>query len=132
MHTSHVRLLVVPEGLSRTSLLGLRGSTWRTWDVIMANVVLARSLGHAISATHPATAAITNVVVPTGLVVCLAVLPRCGAHAGGAGVGVCLAVLPRCGVHAGGSRCGEGVTGGWYQSLIGVMRGIAVEGLIAS
>ena len=36
------------EGLHATQFMGILASTWRTWDIVLANLLVSRTAGHAI------------------------------------------------------------------------------------
>lgn len=40
------------EGLQSAALFGISGPLWRTWDIICAQWLLARTFGHAVGARH--------------------------------------------------------------------------------
>ena len=40
------------EGLQSAEVFGISGPLWRTWDIICAQWLLARTLGHAVGARH--------------------------------------------------------------------------------
>lgn len=56
------------EGLQSAQLFGISGPLWRTWDIICAQWMLARTFGHVVGARHWITQVITNTVFPA---VCL-------------------------------------------------------------
>ena len=43
------------EGLQRSEVFGISGPLWRTWDILCAQWLLARTFGHAVGARHWAT-----------------------------------------------------------------------------
>lgn len=43
------------DGLEASELWGVTGPSWRTLDIIVATFCLARTAGHALGASHPAT-----------------------------------------------------------------------------
>lgn len=43
------------EGLHRSEVFGISGPLWRTWDILCAQWLLARTFGHAVGARHWAT-----------------------------------------------------------------------------
>jgi hypothetical protein len=57
------------QGIGAASLLGLPGSTWRGLDILTAQALLGRTLGHAVGARSPITRAIANQAYPATLLV---------------------------------------------------------------
>lgn len=53
------------EGLQSARYLGLSGGMWRTFDIVLAQICLARTLGHAVDCRHPIVASIPNLILPT-------------------------------------------------------------------
>lgn len=43
------------EGLHKSEVFGISGPLWRTWDILCAQWLLARTFGHAVGARHWAT-----------------------------------------------------------------------------
>lgn len=62
-HAVHMNV----EGLDNAVFLGVTGTTWRTVDIIMCQVLLARTFGNAIGDRHPIVAAIPTVAFPATL-----------------------------------------------------------------
>ncbi|DBB06986.1 TPA: hypothetical protein ACH3X1_011578 [Trebouxia sp. C0004] len=56
------------DGLQSSTILGISGPLWRTFDIICAQWLLARTFGHAVGASHWVTQVLTNTVFPA---VCL-------------------------------------------------------------
>lgn len=56
-----------PQGIANTELLGISGPTWRGLDILMAQALLARTLGHALGARSGAVQALANLVFPAVL-----------------------------------------------------------------
>lgn len=67
----HMLHLYAHGGLASVSFLGIHGAAWRTIDILGANALLARTMGHALNVDHPFIAVLPNVVLPTALVVLL-------------------------------------------------------------
>lgn len=63
-HICHMNV----DGLQSSTILGISGPLWRTFDIICAQWLLARTFGHAVDATHWVTQVLTNTVFPA---VCL-------------------------------------------------------------
>ncbi|KAL3151016.1 hypothetical protein ABBQ38_012887 [Trebouxia sp. C0009 RCD-2024] len=63
-HVCHMHV----DGLQGAALFGISGPLWRTWDIICAQWLLARTFGHVVGARHWLTQVITNTVFPA---VCL-------------------------------------------------------------
>ena len=47
-HICHMNV----DGLQSSTILGISGPLWRTFDIICAQWLLARTFGHAVDATH--------------------------------------------------------------------------------
>lgn len=60
-HAVHMNV----EGIHKTEFLGISGTTWRTLDIAMCQILLARTLGNALGDKHPCVAVIPNVIFPT-------------------------------------------------------------------
>ncbi|PRW44398.1 derlin-3 isoform X1 [Chlorella sorokiniana] len=56
-----------PEGIANAHFLGLPGSTWRGLDILMAQALLARTLGHAVGARSTPIHILSNLVFPAAL-----------------------------------------------------------------
>lgn len=56
-----------PEGIANAHFLGLPGSTWRGLDILMAQALLARTLGHAVGACSTPIHILSNLVFPAAL-----------------------------------------------------------------
>lgn len=41
------------QGLASTYFWGISGAAWRTMDILGANLILARTMGHALGVDHP-------------------------------------------------------------------------------
>ncbi|KAL0019556.1 hypothetical protein WJX79_000427 [Trebouxia sp. C0005] len=63
-HICHMNV----DGLQSSTILGISGSLWRTFDIICAQWLLARTFGHAVGASHWVTQVLINTVFPA---VCL-------------------------------------------------------------
>lgn len=63
-HICHMNV----DGLQSSTILGISGPLWRTFDIICAQWLLARTFGHAVGASHWVTHVLTNTVFPA---VCL-------------------------------------------------------------
>lgn len=59
-HMCHMHV----DGIQAASYFGIDGPTWRTLDVIAAQLLLARTVAHAIGDQHPFVASIPNVLLP--------------------------------------------------------------------
>ena len=57
-HLAHI------EGLENSTLLGLPGSLWRSLDILCAQTLLSRTLGHAVHAHTSLVNSICNAVFP--------------------------------------------------------------------
>ena len=55
------------QGIAGAQLLGLPGSTWRGLDILMAQALLARTLGHALGARSPLLRGLSNLAFPATL-----------------------------------------------------------------
>ncbi|KAK9810823.1 hypothetical protein WJX73_010228 [Symbiochloris irregularis] len=53
-----------PRGLQNSSLLGIPGPVWRTWDIVSAQWLLGRTWGETLGAQHPVTLGISNGIFP--------------------------------------------------------------------
>jgi len=47
-HICHMNV----DGLQSSTILGISGPLWRTFDIICAQWLLARTFGHAVGASH--------------------------------------------------------------------------------
>lgn len=47
-HLCHMHV----DGLQSAALFGISGPLWRTWDIVCAQWLLARTFGHAVGARH--------------------------------------------------------------------------------
>jgi hypothetical protein len=56
-----------PDGIAAARLLGLPGATWRGLDILMAQALLARTLGHALNVQSPLGKLTANLVFPATL-----------------------------------------------------------------
>ncbi|KAI7839621.1 hypothetical protein COHA_006621 [Chlorella ohadii] len=54
-------------GIANAHFLGLPGSTWRGLDILMAQALLARTLGHAVGARSAPIHVLSNLVFPAAL-----------------------------------------------------------------
>lgn len=57
-HLAHI------EGLENSNLLGIPGSLWRSLDILCAQTLLSRTLGHAVGAHTSLVSGICNAVFP--------------------------------------------------------------------
>lgn len=55
------------QGIANAHFLGLPGSTWRGLDILMAQALLARTLGHAVGARSTPIHILSNLVFPAAL-----------------------------------------------------------------
>eukprot|EP00887_Chlorella_sp_A99_P004880 scaffold4.g4880.t1 len=62
-HIAHMH----PLGLGRARVLGLPGPAWRTLDILTAQMLLARTLGHALGVRTSLLAVACNLLFPTAL-----------------------------------------------------------------
>lgn len=62
-HVAHM----MPGGISGAVVLGLPGSTWRTLDILWAQALLARLLGHGLGARGAPTLALSNAAFPAAV-----------------------------------------------------------------
>lgn len=58
---------VAAQGIANTELLGLPGSAWRGLDILMAQGLLARTLGHAVGARTGLVLFLANLAFPATL-----------------------------------------------------------------
>ena len=50
------------EGLHRSEVFGISGPLWRTWDILCAQWLLARTFGHAVGARHWVTQGVQSLL----------------------------------------------------------------------
>ncbi|KAL6761700.1 hypothetical protein V8C86DRAFT_2530545 [Haematococcus lacustris] len=66
------------QGMDVVTFAGFTGAAWRTVDIVFANLLLARTLGHVLGVSHPLIALIPNIGLPCTMGLALLVLPPMG------------------------------------------------------